>query len=150
MPKFGQKRPKLTYGPKIEFFWIFWNLPLVFLGSNIKWKLIFLLIFQHQYHIWQKSGSPVKWCQPMKFKGSSKCNMARKTWMMNFTFGLEVNIDVFYKLTISFCLCVTRHAQKTWNKFAYICSISRKAWAIKLIFHLQINTKIFYKLILPP
>ena len=50
-------------------------------------------------------------------------------------------------MILSFWLCISRHAQSTQNKFAYLCSISRKAWAMKLIFYLQINTKIFYKLI---
>ena len=47
-------------GPKICFFFIFWKiLPLVFLGSNLEWKIILLLIFHHQSHIWQNSGSRV-------------------------------------------------------------------------------------------
>ena len=50
-------------------------------------------------------------------------------------------------MILSFWLCITRHAQSTQYKFAYLCSISRKARTMKLIFHLQINTKIFYKLI---
>ena len=43
-------------------------------------------------------------------------------------------------------MCITRHAQSTQNKFAYICSISRKAWVMKLIFYVQIK-KNFYKFI---
>ena len=66
---------------------------------------------------------------------------------MNFTFGIQINIKVFYKLILSFWLWITRHAQSTQNKFAYLCSISRKAWALKLVFYLQINTNFFYKLI---
>ena len=66
---------------------------------------------------------------------------------MNFTFGMQINMEVFYKLILSFWLCITRHVQSTQNKFAYLCSISRKAWVMKLIFYLQINTKIFYNLI---
>ena len=35
---------------------------------------------------------------------------------------------------LSFWLCITRHAQITKKKFAYLCSTSRKAWTRKLIF----------------
>ena len=38
---------------QIGSFWIFKKiLSLYFLGKNLKWKLILLLIFQHQSHIW--------------------------------------------------------------------------------------------------
>ena len=50
---------------------------------------------------------------------------------------------------LSFWVSVTRHAQSTQNKFAYLCNISIKAWGMKLIFCLQINTKVFYKMIVP-
>ena len=46
---------------------------------------------------------------------------------------------------LSFWVSVTRHAQSTQNKFAYLCNISIKAWGMKLSFCLQINTKVFYK-----
>ena len=96
--------------------------------------------------LWVSSYGP-KCCQPIKLQGSLKCNISRKKWIMNFTFGMQINIDVFVKLILSFWLCIIRHAQSTQNKFAYFCSISKKAWAMKLIFYLQINTNIFYKLI---
>ena len=35
---------------------------------------------------------------------------------------------------LSFWVSVTRHAQSTQNKFAYLCNISIKAWGMKLIF----------------
>ena len=59
---------------------------------------------------------------------------------MKCIFGMQVNIEVFYKLILSFWVCVTRHSQSTQNKFAYLCKISSKAWEMKLIFYLQINT----------
>ena len=40
--------------------------------------------------------------------------------MMNFIFGMQINIEVFYKLILSFWVCVTRHAQSTQNKFVYL------------------------------
>ena len=46
---------------------------------------------------------------------------------MKCIFGMQVNIEVFYKLILSFWVRVTRHAQSTQNKkFAYLCIISRK------------------------
>ena len=48
-------------GPKwsqIKVFWVFWKiLSLIFLGNDLKWKLILWLIFHHQSHIWQNCGS---------------------------------------------------------------------------------------------
>ena len=70
--------------------------------------------------------------------------------MINFIFGMQMNIEVFYNLILKFWLIIIRYAQSTQNKFAYLCSISRKAWVKKLIFFffcLQINTKNFYRLI---
>ena len=40
--------------------------------------------------------------------------------MMNFTFGMQVNIEVFDKLILSFWVSVTRHVLSTQNKFAYL------------------------------
>ena len=40
---------------------------------------------------------------------------------------------------LSFWVSVTRHAQSTQNKFAYLCNISIKAWGMKLSFCLKIN-----------
>ena len=94
-PGLARKGQNGHMAPK-RVFWIFLkNLSLVFLGSNLKWKLISLLIFQHQPHIWQNSGplviAPIC-CQPIKLQGSLKCNISRKKWMMNFTFGMLINI----------------------------------------------------------
>ena len=35
--------------------------------------------------------------------------------MMKFIFDLEINMEVFYMLMLSFWVCVTRHAQSTQN-----------------------------------
>ena len=46
---------------------------------------------------------------------------------MKFIFGMQINIKVFYKLILSFLLCVTRHAQNTQSKkFAYLFNIPGK------------------------
>ena len=33
--------------------------------------------------------------------------------MMKFIFGMQINIEVFYKLILSIWVCVTRHVQST-------------------------------------
>ena len=127
-------------------FWISWKiLSLVFLKKNLKWKLILLLIFHYQSHIWQNSGSRVM--------GQPNCTIlsnviSQEKWMMKFIYNMQMNIEIFYKLILSCSMCVTRHAQITQNKkFTYLCNISRKIWGIKLIFCLQINAKVLCKLI---
>ena len=40
--------------------------------------------------------------------------------MMNFIFGIQINIKVFYNLILSFWLCIARHDQSTQNRFAYL------------------------------
>ena len=86
------------------------------------------------FHIW-----------PIKLQGSL---ISRRKWVTKFIFGVQINIEVFCKLILSFWVCVARHAQSTQNKkFAYLCNISRKTWEMRLIFCQQINTKFFYKLI---
>ena len=67
---------------------------------------------------------------------------------MKFIFSMRINIEVFYKLLVSFWVCVTSDAQSTQNKnLACLCNISRKKRGMKLNFCLLINTKVFYKLI---
>ena len=66
-------------------------------------------------------------------------------------FGMQMNMEVFYRLILPFWLCKKKHAQSNQNNmFAYLCNILRKAWVMKLIFCLQMNTKNFYKLIVSP
>ena len=80
--------------------------------------------------------------------GFLKCIISRKKCMMKFIFGMQTNIEVFYKLILSFWVCLTGHAESSQSKkFAYLSNISRKAWVMKLILCLQINSKAFYKLI---
>ena len=94
-------------------FWIFWKiLSLVLPRNNPNWKLMRLLIFHYQFHIWQNSGQ--KCCWPIKF--TSKCNISRKKWM----------IEVLNKFILPFWVCVTRHGQSTHKIRIYLCIISRK------------------------
>ena len=43
-----------------------------------------------------------KCCQPIKSQDSLKCNISRKKLMMKCIFGMQINIEVFYKLILSF------------------------------------------------
>ena len=88
-----------------------------------------------------------KYCQPIKLQDSLKYNIARKKWMMQLIFCMQINIEVFRKMILSFWVSGNRHAQSTQNKFAYLCNIYTKVWWMKLIFCLQINTKVSYKTI---
>ena len=52
-PNLGQKDPKWPQNRVCLDFWKI--LSLGFLGNNLKWKLILLLMLHHQCHIWQNS-----------------------------------------------------------------------------------------------
>ena len=96
---------------------------------------------------WFSSYGP-KCYRPIKLQNSLKCNISRKKWMMKFIFGTQINIEVFYKLILSFWVYVARHAQSIqYKKFAYLCDISGKALGCSWFFCLQLNAKVFYKLI---
>ena len=86
-----------------------------------------------------------KCCQPIKLQDSLKCNIARKKWMMQFIFCMQINIEVFHKMILSFWVSGNRYAQSAQNKLAYLCNIYTKAWWMRLNFCLQINTKVSYK-----
>ena len=110
-PNLGKKGPKWSQN---RFFWIFWKiLWLVFLGNNLKWKLILLLIFHHQSNIWQNSDP---WVMGQNAISQSDCRIiwnviSQEKWMMKYVFGMRINNEVFYKLILSFCMCATRHVQ---------------------------------------
>ena len=89
-----------------------------------------------------------KYCCPIKLQVSLKCNISRKKRIMNFIFGMQIKIEVFYKLILSVQVCVARHIQSTLNKkFAYFCNSFKKRRERRLIFCLLISGKVFYKLI---
>ena len=43
---------------------------------------------------------------------------------MKFIFGIQINIEVFYKLILSVWVCIGRHAQSMQNKISHIFAIS--------------------------
>ena len=108
------------------------------IGNDISQPIQYLTKF------WVSCYGP-KCCQPIKSHDSLKCNIS----MISFIFGMQINIEIFYKLILSFWVCVTRHAQSTQNKFAYLAIYLKKHGGeeVKWNLCLQINTKIFYKLI---
>ena len=78
----------------------------------------------------------LKCCWLIKLQDSLKGNISVK-----FIFGIQIKVEVFYKLILSFWVRFARHVQSTQNKkFAYLCNISRKTWGMNLIVCLQINT----------
>ena len=57
---------------------------------------------------------------------------------MTCIFGMQINIEVFCKLILSFWVCIARHAQSTQNKKV----------KDEVDFFLQVNIKGFFKLLL--
>ena len=63
-----------------------------------------------------------KYCWQINLQDSLKCNISRKKRMMKFI-CMEINIEVFYKLILSFWVCVSSHVQSSQNKkFTYLCN----------------------------
>ena len=76
-----------------------------------------------------------KCSRPIRFQDSLKRNIPRKKGIMKLIFVIQINIEVFYRLILSFCVCIAGLAQSIQNKkFAYLCNISRNTWAMKLLF----------------
>ena len=62
--------------------------------------------------------------------------------------SILINIEVFYKLILSFFIGLVRHAQNTETSLHYFNDISRKKLGIKFIFRLQGDMEVFDQLIL--
>ena len=58
---------------------------------------------------------------------------------MKWTFCLQISIKGFFKLILSFWVCVTRPRQITQNNKLFLCNILKKKWVIKLILKFPIN-----------
>ena len=48
-------------------------------------------------------------CQPIKLQDSFKCNIVRKKWIMKFIFCMQINIEVFSKVILSFWVRISFH-----------------------------------------
>ena len=53
---------------------------------------------------------------------------------MKFIFGMQINIEVFYKLILSVWVCMGRHAQSMQNKISYIFAISPEKHRVEVDF----------------
>ena len=120
-----KKDPKLHQN-RFFFFLNFWKiLSLVFPGND-------LIPFLAKY--WFSSYGP-KCCWLVKLQDSLKCNISIKKWMVKFIFGMQINIEVFYKVIIRLWVCTAMHAQITQNKkFVYLYNVYRKM--LEMIFFL--------------
>ena len=68
--------------------------------------------------------------------------------MIKFIFAMQVNMEVFYKLILSFWVCVVTHAQSAKKRSLDISAISPKSIGDDVFFFcLQINTIVFYNMI---
>ena len=68
--------------------------------------------------------------------------------MIKFIFAMQVNMEVFYKLILSFWVCVATHAQSAKKRSLDISAISPKSIGDDVFFFsLQINTMVFYNMI---
>ena len=45
-----------------------------------------------------------------------------------FIFGMQINMEVFYKLILSFCVCATRHVPKIRSLHILAISPEKKGW----------------------
>ena len=75
-----------------------------------------------------------KCCQPIKLQDSIK-HISRKKWAVKCIFSMLINIEVFYKLILSFWVCIAKLAQSTQNnKFAIFLQYLKDAVKDKLDF----------------
>ena len=74
--------------------------------------------------------------------------ISQEKWMMKCIFGMQINIEVFYKLVLSFWVCVTSMPKVPKIRSFHIFAISPEKHGLwNWSFCLQINTKMFYKVI---
>ena len=87
-----------------------------------------------------------KCCQPIKLQGFLKCNISKKKWMMKFIFGLQINIEVFYRLYYHFGFVQLGMPKVTKMRSLDIFAITPEK-RCEVVFCMQMNAKVFYKLI---
>ena len=110
-----------------------------------------MLLF-HQHIFWVSSYAQ-KYCQPIRLQASLKCKILRTESMMMFIFLHTDKHRSLLQVDAIILMSVTRHAQRTKNKFPfpYLCNLSIKAWGMKLILRLQINitfsNNVFYMIV---
>ena len=87
-----------------------------------------------------------KCCQPIKLQGFLKCNISKKKWMMKFIFGLQINIEVFYRLYYHFGFVQLGMPKVPKMRSLDIFAITPEK-RCEVVFCMQMNAKVFYKLI---
>ena len=74
------------------------------------------------------------------------CNISRKTWRMKLMFCLQINVKAFFKLILSYQVCVARYAQVIQNsKFAITSQYLKKGVNDKVDFHIDGDGQAFPK-----
>ena len=87
-----------------------------------------------------------KFCQPIKLQDFLKCNISKKKWMMKFIFGLQINIEVFYRLYYHFGFVQLGMPKVPKMRSLDIFAITPEK-RCEVVFCMQMNAKVFYKLI---
>ena len=87
-----------------------------------------------------------KCCQPIKLQDFLKCNISKKKWMMKFIFGLQINIEVFYRLYYHFGFVQLGMPKVPKMRSLDIFAITPEK-RCEVVFCMQMNAKVFYKLI---
>ena len=59
--------------------------------------------------------------------GFYKMCISRKKWLIKFTFSMQINIEAFYKLILSFWMCATRRAEVHNIKICISLQYSQKS-----------------------
>ena len=110
-------------GAQNRIFWIFWKILSLVFPRNID------ISPQISYleKLWFSSFWP-KSCQPIKLQNPLNVISQRSDWC-------NLNIEVFYKLVLSFWVNIAKHARSIKNKkFVCLCNLYQKTWGLKLIF----------------
>ena len=83
-----------------------------------------LLIFHHQSHVWQNSGSRAKVLLANQMTGFFKTYYLKKVVNDEVIFGIWINIEVFYKFILLFWVFIARHVQNTQIRSLHIFALS--------------------------
>ena len=87
-----------------------------------------------------------KCCQPIKLQDFLKFNISKKKWMMKFIFGLQINIEVFYRLYYHFGFVQLGMPKVPKMRSLDIFAITPEK-RCEVVFCMQMNAKVFYMLI---
>ena len=66
--------------------------------------------------------------------------------MIKYIFRIQIIVEVFYKLILSFWVCVTRHVQSIQKVYVFLQYL-QKSIGVEVDLLPAVNAKVFYKLI---